>query len=98
MIRQAKLQDIDVIMPMIENGRKHIQTYNIPQWINGYPSKDTIAEDISENRGYVLLDNEEIIGYFVVLDYDPCYEKIEGKWIDNSKYVAIHRTVTKSFN
>lgn len=48
MIRQAKLQDIDVIMTMIENGRKHIQTYNIPQWINGYPSKDTIAEDISD--------------------------------------------------
>ena len=98
MIRKAEIQDLDEIMPMIENGRKHIQTYNIPQWINGYPSVDTIAQDIENQRGYCLLDNDQIIGYFVVLEYDPCYEKIDGAWINNEPYVAIHRAVTKSFN
>ena len=85
-------------MPMIEEGRKHIQTYNIPQWINGYPSIDTISEDIREERGYVLIDNDEIVGYFVVINYDPCYDKIDGQWLNNEPYVAIHRTVTKYFN
>lgn len=98
MIRLATLNDINEIMPMIVEGRKHIQTYNIPQWINGYPSVDTITQDINNNRGYVLIDNDEIIGYFVVLKYDPCYDNIDGKWIDDSDYVAIHRTVTKYFN
>ena len=98
MIRLAQINDLDEIMCMIFEGRKHIQTYNIPQWINGYPSVDTITQDINNNRGYVLIDNDEIIGYFVVLKHDPCYDNIDGKWIDDSDYVAIHRTVTKYFN
>ena len=96
--RLATIQDIDIIMDMISEGRKHIQTYNIPQWINGYPSIDTIKEDINESKGYVLIDEDEIVGYYVKIDYDPCYDKIDGEWINNEPYVAIHRTVTKYFN
>lgn len=96
--RLAKTDDIDIIMAMIEDGRKHIQTYNIPQWINGYPSEDLILEDIKSGTGYVLMDNDEIVGYYVKIDYDPCYDKIDGSWINNEPYVAIHRTVTKYFN
>lgn len=98
MIRLASINDLDTIMSMIEEGRKHIASYNIPQWINGYPSINTIKEDIDLNRGYVLIDNDEIVSYFVVLEYDPCYDKIDGKWLDEGNYVAIHRTVTKYFD
>ena len=96
--RLAKLNDLDIIMDMIVEGRKHIQTYHIPQWINGYPSIETISEDISNNRGYVLLDGDEIVGYYVKIDYDPCYDEIDGAWLSDEPYVAIHRTVTKYFN
>ena len=98
MIKKAQLKDLDIIMSMIIEGRKHIQSYGIPQWINGYPSIDTISEDINNGRGYLLIDNDEIIGYFVKIDYDPCYDKIDGAWINDEPYVAIHRTVTKYFN
>lgn len=98
MIKNASLNDLDTIMSMIEEGRKHIQSYNIPQWINGYPSRETIKEDIDNNRGYLLIDNNETIGYFVIIKYDPCYDKIDGKWLDDSPYIAVHRTVTKYFN
>ena len=98
MIKLAEIKDIDIIMPMIEEGRKHIQSYNIPQWINGYPSVDIITEDINNKRGYLLVEDNEIVGYFVKVDYDPCYDIIEGKWLNDEPYVAIHRTVTKYFN
>lgn len=98
MIRNATLNDLDIIMSMIIEGRKHIETYNIPQWINGYPSVDTITEDINLKRGNVLILDNEIVGYFVILKHDPCYDKIEGKWLNDEPYVAIHRTVTKYFN
>lgn len=98
MIRKAKLTELDAIMPMIEDGKKHIQTYNIPQWINGYPSKDTISQDIKNDRGYVFVLDDEIVGYFVIISHDPCYDRIEGKWLDDSCYIAVHRTCTKYFN
>ena len=95
---KANLNDVDTIVSLIEEGRKHIQEYHIDQWGNGYPNIDTIKEDVDNKRGYVLLDEDDIVGYYVVLEHDPCYDYIEGKWIDNSKYVAIHRVVTKGFN
>lgn len=97
-IRKASLNDLDIIMNMISNGRNHIQEYHINQWVNGYPSKEVIIEDINTNKGYVLLDEKEIVGYFAKLDHDECYDKIDGSWINDSPYVAIHRTVTKYFN
>ena len=98
MICKAKITDLDIIMDMIEKGREHIHTYNIPQWINGYPSRNTILEDINLNRGYVLMQDNEIVAYFVLLEHDPCYDKIDGNWLCDDKYIAVHRTVTKYFN
>lgn len=98
MIKKATLNDLDIIMSMIEEGRRHIQSYNIPQWINGYPSRETIKEDIDRNIGYLLIDNNEIVGYFVIIEHDPCYDNIDGKWINDSPYIAVHRTVTKFFD
>ena len=97
-IRNARLDDLDIIMEMIVRGRQHISEYGIPQWINGYPSVELISEDINTNKAYVLLRDNEIIAYYVVVDFDECYVSIDGKWLDDSDYVAIHRSVTKSFN
>lgn len=95
LIRLANLDDLDIIMQMIENGRAHIQTYHIDQWINGYPSVETISEDINLKRGYLLTDNDEILAYYVVLNHDECYDVIDGKWLDESEYVAIHRVAVR---
>ena len=97
-IVKGKLENVDHIVDMINMGRSHIQEYGIDQWDNGYPNKDTIMQDIENERGYLFLEDDKILAYFVVLDYDPCYEYIEGKWNDNSEYVAIHRVVTCEFN
>lgn len=97
-IVKAKLDDTKIIIDMIENGRKHIQTFSIDQWINGYPNLDTIINDINNDIGYVCVLNDEIVGYFALLEYDECYEYIEGKWLNDSKYVAVHRCVVSNFD
>lgn len=97
-IIHASFNELDVIMEMIDKGRKHIQTYHIDQWINGYPSIDVIKEDINTNRGYLLVNNNEILAYYALLEHDECYDYIEGEWLNNETYVAIHRVVTKDFN
>ncbi len=98
MIRKANIDDLDTIMVLIENGRNHIKQYNIEQWTNGYPSRELILEDINNDRAYIFMDNDEISGYFVIINYDPCYDMIDGKWISDRPYVAVHRTVTKTYN
>ena len=97
-IRNAELSDLKIIMEMIDKGRSHISAYGIDQWQDGYPNEDTIREDIELKRGFILLKEDEIIGYYTKIDHDPCYDKIEGKWLVDEPYVAIHRTVVREFN
>ena len=74
---------------MRENGNKN-------QWINGYPSKELIIEDINLKRFYGVYENNELIGVFMLLiGNDPTYDKIyEGSWLNNEEYVVIHRIGT----
>ncbi|MES2853021.1 MAG: GNAT family N-acetyltransferase [Bacteroidota bacterium] len=62
------------------------------QWQDGYPNPEVIQKDIEKGKGFVLVDGETIIGYSAVLINDePAYEKIEGKWLTNGDFVVLHR-------
>src|SRR5690606_33735614 len=48
--------------------------------------------DIAKEIGFVLVDGETIIGYCAALINDePEYAKIIGKWLTNDDFVVIHR-------
>ena len=89
-ITKANKTDLKRIMEIVEKGRKQIGTYGIDQWQNGYPNIDSFSKDIDEDRLYVLKD-EDIEGVFAVIDHDYSYDEIDGEWLDDSEYVAIHR-------
>ncbi|MBQ2733097.1 MAG: GNAT family N-acetyltransferase [Clostridia bacterium] len=71
---------------MRENGNMH-------QWINGYPDRAVIGEDIEKKRLYLCVDGEEILGVFCYFfDDDPTYAKIyDGEWKNADAYGVIHR-------
>ena len=97
-LTKANINDLDEVYGVIEIGRKHIATFNIDQWQDGDPSYETIKENILKNEVHILKDEDEIVGCFVKQEYDPQYEYIEGKWLDDSKYVVIHRMAVKYYN
>jgi len=97
-IVKARSEQIDEIYALIENGRKHIATFNIDQWQNNDPSYESLVENIQENKLYILMDNDEILGCFVKMDYDDQYDYIEGSWLKDDEYVAIHRFCVKYFD
>ena len=97
-ITKATIEHLDEVYGVIETGRKHIATYHIDQWQDGDPSKEAIKECILNSELYMLKDDEEIVGCYVMQDYDPQYEYIEGKWLDDSKYVVIHRMAVKYYD
>jgi len=95
-ITLSKNSEVDSILNVIELAKViMINNGNTTQWINGYPSKEIILNDIKNNQGYTISKNNEIIGYFCFLvgdDPEPSYKDIkEGKWLNNNTYGVVHR-------
>ena len=93
-IRRGTLNDIDTIMAVYTTARNYMRANGNPnQWIDGYPHKETILDDIEKGNCYVVIENGEICGVFAFIHGDdPTYEIIEkGAWKNNKPYSTIHR-------
>lgn len=96
--RKAIEADIYSIMNIINQAQAYFKKHGINQWQNNYPNSETVENDIKNKNGYVLLENNIIIGTVVAsFDLDKNYESIyEGKWMSNHKYIVIHRLAVDS--
>lgn len=94
-IRKSKATDIDNIMDIYEYARLFMKsTGNGNQWINGYPSRELILNDISEGNSYVLIDDADkiVATFFFRIGDDPTYAKIyNGQWLNDTPYGVAHR-------
>ena len=62
------------------------------QWQDGYPNPESVQIDIEKGVGFVLTEYDSIIGYCAILINDePEYANIVGKWISNTDFVVFHR-------
>ena len=90
--RQAELSEIAPIWEILQQAIQRRKEDCSNQWQDGYPNLDVIHKDIQKGEGFVLVDGEKIIGYSAVLINDePAYAGIEGKWLTNDDFVVIHR-------
>ena len=56
-IRKAELVELDEIMKIFDIARQYMREKgNTNQWINGYPSRELITEDIEKGHLFVCLD------------------------------------------
>ena len=54
-IRLAQFADLDKLMQIFEVARQFMQaTGNPNQWINGYPQRELISQEIEEGHCYVM--------------------------------------------
>ncbi len=97
-IRKAVLEDIERIMDIFSIARKFMQTTGNPnQWINGYPQKELISNEIANGHCYVCETNDSsekrVVATFCFIEGpDPTYSYIEdGEWPDDLPYYVIHR-------
>ena len=70
------------------------KTGNDKQWIDGYPSKALILDNILCGGLHVCLtDDEQIAGVFYFkVEADKTYAKIyDGKWLNDRPYGVVHR-------
>lgn len=91
-IRLATMEDLGEILLIYAQARRFMRSTNNPdQWGTSRPSYESVVTDIEKERMYTILDDLEIIGVFSLYDYDKDYENIEGKWLNEKPYVAIHK-------
>lgn len=58
-IRKATLDDLDRLMEIFEEARRFMcRTGNPNQWINGYPQRELIQEEIEASHCYVCVTEE----------------------------------------
>jgi ribosomal protein S18 acetylase RimI-like enzyme len=95
-IRKAEKKDINDIVIIIKQAKNYFKKNGIPQWQGEYPNEIDIEDDIQKQGGYCVIEDNEVIAYSFVSEYeDPNYSYIEGSWLNDEPYVVIHRTCVK---
>ena len=84
LFRKAEAQDLPQIWEILQQAIQRRKEEGSNQWQDGYPNPEVIQHDLYNEHGFVLADGDVVIGYTAVLINDePEYAKIEGKWITN---------------
>lgn len=90
--RQATEGDTFQIWKILEKAIKRRKEDDSTQWQDGYPNLSVVENDIKNTFGYVLVDEDIIIGYCAILINDePAYANITGSWLTNGDFVVYHR-------
>lgn len=94
-IRTARATDMTEIMKVMDAAKQIMrQSGNMHQWGEGYPSEAAIMADMELGGGFVVEDEDELVGYFAFLPSpEATYAKIyDGQWLDDERpYHVIHR-------
>ncbi|NHN27527.1 GNAT family N-acetyltransferase [Flavobacterium jejuense] len=97
--RKATLTEIPQIWEILKQAIQRRKEEGSNQWQDGYPNQKVIQNDIENGYGFVLTEKEVVIGYTAVLINDePEYERIVGKWQTNSDFVVYHRVAIAEKN
>lgn len=94
--RHATTDDVPVIMRLIDEARAIMRSCgNVNQWIDGYPSEDTIRQDIANGHCYLCMEQgsgEVLASFAFIPGPEPTYKEIyEGNWLDDEPYYVVHR-------
>ena len=95
-IRKANMCEIDRAMELFDIGREYMRANgNNNQWVNGNPQRELIEADINNGYLYVCEYEGNIEGVFaMIFGEDKTYNYIEGAWLNDEPYAAIHRVAS----
>lgn len=90
--RKSTHEDVPSIWKILNDAIARRKAEGSNQWQDGYPNRDSLLLDIQKEAGYVLCENDEIVGYCAVLINDePEYDNLQGKWKSTGDFVVFHR-------
>ena len=92
-IIKAEHDNLPRILEIYERARQFMRENGNPnQWKNVHPPKESLIENIEEQKLFVLKEDGIIHGvFFFDKGPDSTYDYIEGKWLNDNDYSVIHR-------
>ena len=94
-IHPTRPEELDTAMALYDHARAYMrQNGNDRQWIGGYPSRETVAEDIARGQSYLCCaeDGTPLAVFCFTVGEAPAYRKIyDGAWLNEEPYAVIHR-------
>lgn len=99
-VELVNLNDLEELMNIYSLARfRMIEEGNITQWDNSSVFRDELVFYIQNNILYKVVKNDEILGYFAfIYEEENAYNIINGKWLNEEKYVTIHKIASKYNN
>lgn len=96
-VRKAKMDEIPILWDILQEAILKRKEEGSEQWQDGYPNPEVIRKDIEKEAGYVLITNNQVVGYCAVyINDEPEYERIQGNWLSNQDFVVFHRLAIAS--
>ena len=90
--RQANYSEASQIWQILKDAIRRRKEDGSSQWQDGYPNMKVIKSDIQKKIGFVFTQNDTIIGYSaVIINDEPDYINIEGKWLSDQDFIVYHR-------
>jgi GNAT superfamily N-acetyltransferase len=90
--RKAQPSERSQIWEILQHAILRRKADGSDQWQDGYPNPDVIQQDIDKGAGFVLAKGEEVVGYSaLIINDEPAYQDIEGKWLTQGDFVVVHR-------
>lgn len=91
-LEPAKMNELDLCIAILREGRTFQQEQGFTQWTDEYPSPALIENDIKAQQGYLFRIDGEAAGYmYLSFDGDATYADIEGAWRADHPYAVVHR-------
>ncbi len=94
-VQLALMSHVYEIMEVIEMAKVRLRAAGIDQWQTGYPLAQDIIFDIEQQAGYVLLNQGQVIGYFMIEVSEIIDEESEKCNIATLHRLAIHDDYVK---
>lgn len=89
--KTAEVSALNEIIDIYRKAQKFMERNGNPQWGKGFPAKDDILGGILGGCIFTVIADGEVAAVFSVVDYDRDYDEIDGKWLTEGNYLAVHR-------
>lgn len=89
--RKATISEIEQITKIYVSAQAFMEANGNPQWIKGFPDENDVRGGILGGILYCVMAGSEIAAVFAAVNHDGNYDEIEGSWLTEGNYLAVHR-------